>query len=1300
LIAAAMACAQTGMTGRSFVVSVPYLSPETVGSPLPKVRLLFTTTAETHIALTYTVTGVTDGFTLGANTYVERVIDTQYVSLPEAEGLFNRTLRVTASQPIGLTVVLDRSNTTEAFTVTPDSLLGTEYFAVTGRGRDAGSLVTVIGVEDETEVTITPRVKTRSHAPGTSFTVTLNRGDVYQLLPESFADGDLSGTYVVATRPCAMMSGSPCEDLIAGGEHFCNPLLEEIPPVSAWGTKYVAAPLWRQVAGLYRVVSSCDRTELKVNDAKITLMRGEAYEFPFDGPLELTASAPVLLAQLITSTSNGPGDRSTAFGDPSMVIVPPVSQWRSGTKVLAPDLLPRLADDRSFPAPWKHYAQIALPASGESALKVDGAAPTWLTHLTIGSWVIGSVELATGGHLVQSPDSFALLAYGYSAFDAYGYMPGGFRRTYPLAADSISHFVCLDTYDTTLTVSNSSSEPVTVGGVSFAGHLDAELLAPTNLPTTIPPGGRLPITLRFKRLGGGNNIGIAVVTDAACGTRLLAIPVAIYSDMLELVPAADRQLDFGGVPPTVPYVDSVIVIYNAGNGPLTVNAPTLSSPTLSVISPGFPVVLPPKGAARVVIRFRPVDADRVTDTIRFTTGNCSRPIGVELTGIRRSGPFIDANPPLAVTKLCAPKGRDTIHFVVANRGDLPMTVLSARPVGAASGEFLLLADPAGTVVPGESTHDIPVQYTPGAIGIRPVWLEVVTDAINRDTLLIPADVRNDTLAIELDRAVIDFGRSVRCDQAPEVILTIVNTGTVDLAPLRATLGRSSDYAVAPEEFATITRGDTLRLHFQLGPDVRGAFTDTLHLTSTLCQADIPVPVTGFRGESSDTFDRDTLDFGTIPWCRTDSVAVLWLHNRGDVADTIMLRGLPTSPALTTVVPGFPITLNPGDSAEFRLTLHNVSGPDLLDSLRIVARGCASPITLVIRAAFDRARPDLSAAGIDFGTVTVGGTVRRTMWLRNWTAGPLSYDPAAFGTPVPGVRLISPTGPFIVAPLDSVEIVLEYHPTTFGDTVTGSVRLSASPPCADVITFTFAGHSTVDDRRIVLYWSDAAARAGERVPLRLMIERERIESGRDIDLTTTLLFDASLLVPKEIRPTADGLTARFVGTPSRSGKEGSVTVEVLGTLPASGSVAEVSAVAALGSDSTTTLSVGAGSARFVDTGDTIAVADTVDGVFRLLDFCTTGGARLIAVGGASRLVLLGPNPVHASVPVELELVETGRVRLYVTSATGAIVGTLLDDRLDPGVYRATLDVTSMPSGLYLLVLETPTTVERRSVLVVR
>jgi hypothetical protein len=97
----------------------------------------------------------------------------------------------------------------------------------------------------------------------------------------------------------------------------------------------------------------------------------------------------------------------------------------------------------------------------------------------------------------------------------------------------------------------------------------------------------------------------------------------------------------------------------------------------------------------------------------------------------------------------------------------------------------------------------------------------------------------------------------------------------------------------------------------------------------------------------------------------------------------------------------------------------------------------------------------------------------------------------------------------------------------------------------------------------------------------------------------------------------------------------------------------------------------------------------DGSFHLTGLCVTGGSRLVRSGGAEGLKSVVPNPASGTVRIEYDLIEEGRCRLMLTDLLGRTVGTVEDADRVAGSYTATFETALLPTGIYVIVLETAT-----------
>jgi hypothetical protein len=102
---------------------------------------------------------------------------------------------------------------------------------------------------------------------------------------------------------------------------------------------------------------------------------------------------------------------------------------------------------------------------------------------------------------------------------------------------------------------------------------------------------------------------------------------------------------------------------------------------------------------------------------------------------------------------------------------------------------------------------------------------------------------------------------------------------------------------------------------------------------------------------------------------------------------------------------------------------------------------------------------------------------------------------------------------------------------------------------------------------------------------------------------------------------------------------------------------------------------------------------IDGEFRI-GVCREGGERLFDGTGTLTLGANHPNPFNSMTVISFEVIEAGRTELYVLDLLGRRVATLLNEDIEPGRYQVTFDAGTLPSGMYVSVLRTPSQVRMR------
>ena len=244
--------------------------------------------------------------------------------------------------------VHDVYRTTDSFLVLPPHDLGaTSYTYIAAmihtlndgvlvagaQAEDIHALVGIVSMEDDTHLTITPNqnvnLGTESVEAGESVLVTLARAETLLI---AFV-GDLTGTKVTSNRPISFFSGDQCTNVPSGVPH-CDQIVEQLPPVEAWGRQFATAPLKTRSFDVFRIVASADSTIVIIRCTHRSSSQGYVDTFVLNegGYTDvqvrgtdfcwMEADKRILLLQFAVGTTT-----DSMPGDPFMALVPAVSHY-------------------------------------------------------------------------------------------------------------------------------------------------------------------------------------------------------------------------------------------------------------------------------------------------------------------------------------------------------------------------------------------------------------------------------------------------------------------------------------------------------------------------------------------------------------------------------------------------------------------------------------------------------------------------------------------------------------------------------------------------------------------------------------------------------------------------------------------------------------------------------------------------------------------------------------------------------------------------------------------------------------
>ena len=214
------------------------------------------------------------------------------------------------------------------------------YFTASVRSSSiesrAKSSIVLIGTENQTSVTLVPtgQLFSLQVALGNRKRFRINANERVEITSQD----DISGTEIISTSPLAVFSGHEC-GTVPNGRHFCDQLIEQIPPVSDLGKQYIVTPFAKKATGaVAKIIASADQTQVYISCSysrrplNLTLNKGVTHERTInsDGICFISSSQPIVVAALSFGKGKS-GNNLDSIGDPAMAILTSIENFGNET---------------------------------------------------------------------------------------------------------------------------------------------------------------------------------------------------------------------------------------------------------------------------------------------------------------------------------------------------------------------------------------------------------------------------------------------------------------------------------------------------------------------------------------------------------------------------------------------------------------------------------------------------------------------------------------------------------------------------------------------------------------------------------------------------------------------------------------------------------------------------------------------------------------------------------------------------------------------------------------------------------
>ena len=351
-----------------------------------------------------------------------------FVETVGSEFINNNGIQIVSQNDISVYMHQYFGMRSEASVVLPITSTGKTYFTIcyTGMpegfgpaGEDYPSEFLIVANHDESTIEYTLSGRSQNgKEKGSTHTISLNQGQVYQVRSASW-DTDLTGSFIQSDKDISVFSGTPWSQVPRGCFAMDN-LLEQMYPVSTWGTRYVGSSFFGSRRDIFRIIASENGTVVSVEGGfsrTFELSRGEYVDFEsFDGQGAFVESnLPISVAQyMVGSSCNGD------IGDPSMVVLNTVDQIRDDVTLY----------NSSFSAIDQNFINVICKNGEEDLVFVDGQqlVARGIEFQTIDQeqkFLYANVPTTAGAHNISTQGcGIIAMAYGYGNVESYAYSGG------------------------------------------------------------------------------------------------------------------------------------------------------------------------------------------------------------------------------------------------------------------------------------------------------------------------------------------------------------------------------------------------------------------------------------------------------------------------------------------------------------------------------------------------------------------------------------------------------------------------------------------------------------------------------------------------------------------------------------------------------------------------------------------------------------------------------------------------------------------------------------------------------------
>jgi|GEM_PF-348411 len=721
--------------------------------------------------------------------------------------------------------------------------------------------------------------------------------------------------------------------------------------------------------------------------------------------------------------------------------------------------------------------------------------------------------------------------------------------------------------------------------------------------------------------------------------------------------------------------DSLVTTFitNDGTYPVSVESITFSaadSSCFELVSGFPPFVVPPKDSVAVEFRFKPDTVGNKWTWIRINTKSKMLSQRIFGRGVDMRIELLNDNIDFGRVKIGEYKDT-TVYGVIKNVGVASVNFTKSYHYKPNDIDFTSLSGSAPFNLTGGEVVDLNLRFTPSFRGKTSGNLVYEFDAPNS-----PMYIQLFGEGFELIPEITASGKrkiNLICDNEFIDTVKITNTGDTVLRISNMSFSSNKFQFLSGVNNLTVLPGGMISKAFRYFTNSIGKDSASLTILSN-AEPDSILVLEYIVTKDSVNISTDVIeiDFGDL--CPNETKdTVFTIENAGTLGNLAQIN-VPSDFLLLDEN----ISLLSGESATVSLSFLGRSNEGVFNETLIITDSiCGRKKSIILKGRIRK--PLLNADDIVLST-TVGSFTEGQIELRN---------PSDFDLSIPNEPIISddqfifinPNFPLTVKAKDSEYLTVRYEPK---DSIESTIALAFDyEPCNSSKTITVSGSPVAAS--VDMITDTIKAKTGDVIFIPIYLKNaNNVQLTGTTGYTFDLIFNYTLLDPLDYpdSPVIEGKRVVSLNVPKDPDKNGVVT--------------NVRCRVCLGNSDETDLEI----SNYKSKGGVVAIRKH-DGKLIITDICREGGKRLINPDGKVEIYSIVPNPTGSELEIIFETFEKGGSDLILVNNIGKEVLNLYESNYEEyGKKSIIVDVSQLSTGVYFIILKTPTIVKSKVLMIVR